>query len=406
MSKEQVVLAYSGGLDTSVILGWLMDEGCDVHAVYVDLGQPCEDREAILEKARKIGARSARIVDAREELCRDFAFPVLQWQAKYEEVYLLGTSIARPLISKVCLQVAREVGASAYAHGATGKGNDQCRFQLAAEALDPGVKIIAPWRIERFRKTFPGRTELIAYCAARNIPVKASVAKPYSSDENCLHISYEAGKLEDPNVCGVDLVEFGMTVSPQKAPDAVEPVTIAFEAGVPVRVGATPLSPLGMVSELNTIAGRNGVGRVDMIENRFVGMKSRGVYEAPGMTTLYAAHRVLEQLTLDRDLMHLRDRLAPEVAEMVYYGFWYSAKMDALLAFIREAQQPVTGEVTLGLYKGNIVVQARSSPNSLYDEAVATMEGGGSYNQTDAEGFLRIAGLPGRVQARARPRAY
>ena len=406
MSKEQVVLAYSGGLDTSVILGWLMDEGCDVHAVYVDLGQPGEDREAILEKARKIGARSARIVDAREELCRDFAFPVLQWQARYEDVYLLGTSIARPLISKACLQVAREVGATAYAHGATGKGNDQCRFQLAAEALEPGIRIIAPWRIERYRQQFPGRSEMIAYCAAKNIPVKASVSKPYSSDENCLHISYEAGRLEDPQVCGVELVEFGMTVAPQKAPDKVEPVTIAFEAGVPVRVGSTRLSPLEIVTELNAIAGRNGVGRVDMIENRFVGMKSRGVYEAPGMTTLYAAHRVLEQLTLDRDLVHLRDRLAPEVAEMVYYGFWYSAKMDALLAFIREAQQPVTGEVTLGLYKGNILVQARTSPNSLYDEAVATMEGGGSYNQTDAEGFLRIAGLPGRVQARARPRSY
>ncbi|MBI3865569.1 MAG: argininosuccinate synthase [Planctomycetia bacterium] len=406
MAKEQVVLAYSGGLDTSVILGWLMDEGYDVHAVYVDLGQPCEDREAILKKARDIGAKSAKIADAREELCRDFAFPVLQWQAKYEGTYLLGTSIARPLISKVCLQAAREVGATAYAHGATGKGNDQCRFQLAAEALDPKVRVIAPWRIERFRKTFPGRTELIAYCDARKIPVKASVSKPYSSDENCLHISYEAGKLEDPAVCGVDIVEFGMTVSPQQAPDKVEAVKIGFEAGIPVRVNGKALSPLGIVTELNTIAGRNGVGQIDMIENRFVGMKSRGVYEAPGMTTLYAAHRTLEQLTLDRDLVHLRDRLSPEVAEMVYYGFWYAAKMDALLAFIRQAQQPVTGEVTLGLYKGNIIVQSRTSPNSLYDEAIATMEGGGSYNQTDAEGFLRIMGLPGRVQSRVTPRAY
>lgn len=406
MAKEQVVLAYSGGLDTSVILGWLMDEGYDVHAVYVDLGQPCEDREAILKKARDIGAKSSKIVDAREELCRDFAFPVLQWDAKYEGIYLLGTSIARPLISKVCLQAAREVGATAYAHGATGKGNDQCRFQLAAEALDPNVRVIAPWRIERFRKTFPGRTEMIAYCDARQIPVKASVSKPYSSDENCLHISYEAGKLEDPAVCGVDVVEFRMTVSPQQAPDKVEAVKIGFEAGIPVRVNGKALSPLGIVTELNTIAGRNGVGQIDMIENRFVGMKSRGVYEAPGMTTLYAAHRTLEQLTLDRDLVHLRDRLSPEVAEMVYYGFWYAAKMDALLAFIRQSQQPVTGEVTLGLYKGNIIVQSRTSPNSLYDEAIATMEGGGSYNQTDAEGFLRIMSLPGRVQSRLTPRAY
>ena len=406
MAKEQVVLAYSGGLDTSVILGWLMDEGYDVHAVYVDLGQPCEDREAILKKAHDIGARSCQIVDAREELCRDFAFPVLQWQAKYEGIYLLGTSIARPLISKVCLAAARDLGATAYAHGATGKGNDQCRFQLAAEALDRHVKVIAPWRIERFRQTFPGRTEMIAYCDSRKIPVKASVARPYSSDENCLHISYEAGLLEDPTVAGVDVVEFGMTVSPQRAPDRVESVSIGFESGRPVRVNGNPLSPLAIVSELNAIGGRNGIGQIDMIENRFVGMKSRGVYEAPGMTILYTAHRVIEQLTLDRDLVHLRDRLAPEVAEMVYYGFWYAAKMDALLAFIRQAQQPVTGEVTLGLYKGNILIEGRSSPNSLYDAAIASMEGGGSYNQTDAEGFLRIMSLPGRVQARVKPRNY
>jgi argininosuccinate synthase len=400
------VLAYSGGLDTSVLLGWLMDEGYDVHAVYVDLGQPCEDREAILEKARKIGAKSARIIDAQEELCRDFAFPVLQWQAKYEGIYLLGTSIARPLISKICLQVAREVGADAYVHGATGKGNDQCRFQLAAEALNPDVRVIAPWRIEKFRQRFPGRTELIAYCATKNIPVKATSKKPYSSDENCLHISYEAGKLEDLQVNGVDLVEFGMTVSPQKAPDKVENVTIGFESGVPVRVNGQTQNPFEIVSWLNDIGGRNGIGRIDMVENRFVGMKSRGVYEAPGMTLLYAAHRVVEQITLDRDLMHLRDRLAPEVAEMVYYGFWYHAKLDALMAFIREAQRPVTGEVSLNLYKGNIIVDGRSSPNSLYDEGIATMEGGGSYNQTDAEGFLRIQGLPGRVQGRLHRREY
>jgi argininosuccinate synthase len=399
-------LAYSGGLDTSVILGWLMDEGYDVHAVYVDLGQPCEDREAILAKARNIGARSARIVDSREELCRDFAFPVLQFQAKYEGIYLMGTSIARPLISKVCLQVAREVGAKVYAHGATGKGNDQCRFQLAAEALDPTIRIIAPWRIERYRKAFPGRTEMIAYCADKKIPVKASVSKPYSSDENCLHISYEAGRLEDPTVYGCELVEFGMTVSPKQAPDVEERVTIGFESGVPVTLNGERRSALEMVTELNRIAGRNGVGRIDMVENRFVGMKSRGVYEAPGMTALYAAHAVIEELTLDRDLLHLRNRLAPEVAEMVYYGFWFVPKMDALLAFNREAQKPVTGEATLGLYKGNISVVSRRSPNSLYDEAIASMEAGGSYNQTDAEGFLRIMGLPSRVQGRARPRTF
>ncbi|HEX4149352.1 MAG TPA: argininosuccinate synthase [Pirellulales bacterium] len=400
------VLAYSGGLDTSVILGWLQDEGYQVHAVYVDLGQPCEDREATLAKARNCGAKSSRIVDVQDELCRDFAFPVLQWQARYEGTYLLGTSIARPLISKACLQVAREVGADAFAHGATGKGNDQCRFQLAAEALDPAVKMIAPWRIERFRQLFPGRKEMIAYCDEKRIPVKASAAKPYSSDENCLHISYEAGKLEDLGVCGVEAVDFGMTVSPQQAPDRAESVTIGFRSGVPVSVNGRKLGPLEIVRELNTLGGRNGVGRIDVVENRFVGMKSRGVYEAPGMTVLYEAHRWLEQITLDRDLVHLRDRLSPEVAEMVYYGFWYTAKFDALLAFIREAQRPVSGEIELKLYRGNIMVAGRRSAGSLYDEAVASMEGGGSYNQTDAEGFLRIQGLPVRVQGRVHPREF
>jgi argininosuccinate synthase len=400
------VLAYSGGLDTSVILGWLQDEGYEVHAVYVDLGQPCEDREAILAKARNCGAKSARVVDAREELCHDFAFPVLQWQAKYEGIYLLGTSIARPLISKVCLHVAREVGADAYAHGATGKGNDQCRFQLAAEALNPAVTVIAPWRMEKFRTRFPGRREMIAYCEQKKIPVKASVANPYSSDENCLHISYEAGGLEDLTANGVELVDFGMTVSPQQAPDKIENVTIGFSSGVPTSVNGRAAGALEVVTQLNTIGGRNGIGRIDVVENRFVGMKSRGVYEAPGMTVLYAAHQLVEQITTDRDLLHLRDRLAPEVAEMVYYGFWYTAKMDALLTFIRSSQKNVTGEVSLNLYKGNIMVDSRRSPNSLYDEGIASMEGGGSYNQTDAEGFLRIQGLPIRVQGRVTPRLY
>ncbi|MEX0586567.1 MAG: argininosuccinate synthase [Pirellulales bacterium] len=400
------ILAYSGGLDTSVILGWLQEEGYDVHAVYVDLGQPCEDREAILAKAKACGAKSARLVDVQDELCRDFAFLCLQWQAKYEGVYLMGTSIARPLIAKTCVQVARELGADAFAHGATGKGNDQCRFQLAAEALEPGISIIAPWRTESFRERFPGRSDMIKFCEQRKIPVKATVNKPYSSDENCLHISYEAGKLEDLSTSGVDTVEFGMTVSPREAPDAVESVTIAFEHGVPVAVDGRRLSPIALVKELNKIGGRNAIGRIDMVENRFVGMKSRGVYEAPGITLLYDAHRLVEQLTLDRDLMHLRDRMAPEVAEMVYYGFWYTAKMDALTAMIRRAQQPVTGSVTLNLYKGNIQVASRTSPNSLYDAGIASMEGGGSYNQTDAEGFLRIQGLPLRVQARVTPREY
>lgn len=404
---ESVVLAYSGGLDTSVLVGWLQDEGYDVHCLYVDLGQPCEDREAILQKALDIGAKSSEIVDVREELCRDFAIPVLQWQAKYENIYLLGTSIARPLISKACLQRAREVNAVAFAHGATGKGNDQCRFQLAAEALDPTVRMIAPWRIEKFRSQFPGRKEMLEYCAEKNIPVKATASKPYSSDENCLHISYEAGDLEDLTVDGETVVDFGMTVSAQEAPDQEESLTIGFESGVPVSVNGNKLSAGQLVEELNTIGGRNGVGRIDIVENRFVGMKSRGVYEAPGMTLLYAAHQAMEQVTLDRDLTHLRDQLSPVVAEMVYYGFWYCAKMDALMAFIQEAQKPVTGEVTMTLYKGNIRISSRTSPNSLYDAEIASMEKGGEdYDQTDAEGFLRIMGVPGRVQGSVRPRSY
>ena len=403
---KSCVLAYSGGLDTSVILGWLMEEGYEVHCVYVDLGQPCEDQVEIMDKATRLGAASARSVDVREELCSDFAFPTLQWQARYEGIYLLGTSIARPLISKACLQVAREVGATGFAHGATGKGNDQCRFQLAAEALCPDVSMIAPWRIEKFRTRFPGRKEMIAFCEEKSIPVKASLEKPYSSDENCLHISYEAGALEDPECYGVDLVEFGMTVSLADAPDEGESVTVAFESGKPVAINGKRASGLALVEQLNQLGGRHGIGRIDMIENRFVGMKSRGVYEAPGMTILYEAHRLIEQLTLDRDLLHLRDRLAVEVAEMVYYGFWYCPKMDALMRFIEEASRPVTGQVRLRLYKGNMVVEERQSPESLYDQSAASMEGGGSYDQQDAEGFLRIQGLPLRVQGRVHPRDY
>lgn len=392
------VLAYSGGLDTSCMLAWLIDRGYEVHAVYVDLGQPGEDRKAMEEKAVRIGAKSVHMIDAREELCRDFAFPCLMWQAKYEGPYLLGTSIARPLISKKILEVAEQVNASVYVHGATGKGNDQCRFQLAAEALRPDIRVYAPWRTAEWRESFPGRSEMLAYCESKGIPVKATVKKPYSSDENVLHISYEAGELERLDVCGVDLVDFTMTCSPQEAPDQSEEVSIAFEAGMPVAVNGERRSSLEIVQELNEIGGRHGIGRIDIIENRFVGMKSRGVYEAPGMTLLYEAASHVEQLTLDRDLTHLRDSLSPVVAEMVYYGYWYAAKLDALMAFIRKSHEVVTGEVKLRLYKGNITVLERSSPNSLYDEGIATMEGGGSYNQDDAEGFIRIQGLPYRVQ--------
>lgn len=396
-----VVLAYSGGLDTSVIVKYLIEEEKHtVHAVYVDVGQPCEDIAEVERKARNCGAASFHNVDKKEELCRDYAFPTLMWDAKYESVYLMGTSIARPVIAKGCLEVAARVGADHFAHGATGKGNDQCRFQLTAEALNPNIKIIAPWRDARYRAKFPGRQEMINYANKHGIPVKATASKPYSSDENCLHISYEAGILEDPEIEGISIPEFSMCVRPEQAPDKAETVTVAFENGVPVGVNGKGYgSAYELVRELNTIGGRHGVGLLDMVENRFVGMKSRGVYEAPGMTILYSAHRNLEQLSMDRELMHLRDRLAPEVAELVYYGFWYCRKMDSLLAFIREAQRNVTGEVALKLYKGNVTPTGRKSPFSLYSEAIATMEKGGSFNQDDSTGFLRIQGLPIRVQA-------
>ncbi len=383
------------------MLAWLIDKGYEVHAVYVDLGQPGEDRAVMKEKAQKIGAKSVRMIDAREELCRDFAFPCLMWQAKYEGPYLLGTSIARPLISKKILEVAREVGAEVYVHGATGKGNDQCRFQLAAEALRPDIRVYAPWRTKEWRDTFPGRSEMIAYCQSKGIPVKATAKQPYSSDENVLHISYEAGELERLDVCGVDLVDFTMSCSPQEAPEQAEEVTIEFTSGVPTAVNGVTASALQIVEQLNHIGGRNGVGRIDIVENRFVGMKSRGVYEAPGMSLLYQAAAHIEQLTLDRDLLHLRDTLAPVVAEMVYYGYWYAAKFEALMAFIRQSHQVVSGTVKLKLYKGNVIVMERSSPNSLYDEGIATMESGGTYNQDDAEGFIRIQGLPYRVQGKS-----
>lgn len=401
---SRIVLAYSGGLDTSVILDWLVRQGHETHAVYVDVGQRCEDKDAILRKAEEIGAASARIMEAGEQLCSDFAFPLLQWDARYEGMYLLGTALSRPLITKLCLRVACDVQADTFAHGATGKGNDQCRFELAAAALHPTLTVFAPWRQASFREQFPGRQEMLRYCREQNIPVTVTAEKPYSSDESCLHVSYEAGQLEDLAVYGIERVQFGMTRKPIHAKDKEEQVSIAFESGMPVAVDGVRMSPCTIVQHLNVIGGHSGIGLTDMVENRFVGMKSRGVYEAPGMTILYAAHRYLEQITLDRDLLHLRDRLSPEVAELVYNGFWYTRKMDACLAFIRKVQEPVTGEVTLSLYKGNVTVMKRSSPHSLYDAGLATMEKGGAYNQDDAEGFLQIQGLPSRVQAGITPR--
>ena len=313
---------------------------------------------------------------------------------------LLGTRSVRDDWT-ITVVPSREIDATVFVHGATGKGNDQCRFQLAAEALRPDVKIMAPWRMESYRNQFPGRTAMLEYCAKKNIPVKASVAKPYSSDENCLHISYEAGQLEDPAVDGIPIIDFGMTVSPQKAPNKETEITIAFESGVPVSVDGKKLAPNKLVARLNDIGGANGVGRIDVVETRFVGMKSRGVYEAPGMTALYAAHLAIEQLTLDRDTVHLRDRLAPEVAEMVYYGFWFSPERLALQALVEESQKNVRGAVRVKLYKGSIIAAGRKSPVSLYNPHIATMEADPTkaYNQDDATGFIRLNGLRLRVNS-------
>ena len=399
--KEKCILLYSGGLDTSVIVHWLAQKGYEVICVTVDVGQQEDIR--FEQKALASGASRFLVKDIRERFVRDGVFQCLRWQAKYEGRYLLGTSIARPFMIEAVVDVAKAEGAACIAHGATGKGNDQCRFELTAYALIPGAKIIAPWRDPEFRALIPGRKEAIAYAAKHGIPVQASAKKPWSTDPNLQHRSHEAGELEDPWRAPRDEM-FQLITPPAKAPDKVETVEVEFERGFPVAVNGKPLKPVELLQCLNEIGGRNGVGLVDMVENRFVGMKSRGVYEAPGATVLYEAHRDLEGLTMDREVMRIRDLLMPKYAELVYYGFWVSPAKEALDAFIEKAQENVTGTVRLDLYKGGVRPTGRRSPVSLYDESIATMEGGGSYNQDDATGFLRIQGLPTRVQARLRAR--
>ncbi len=397
--SNKVVLAYSGGLDTSIITKWLVTKGYEVICVLVDLGQKVEDIEQLLQKARNCGAAKALSVDLREEFVSNHVFKALKWNAKYEGEYLLGTSLARPLISKAQIEVAKKEGAQYVAHGATGKGNDQVRFEMAYYALMPNVKIIAPWKTEEFLKQFPGRKEMIEFAEANKIPIKATLNQPWSSDENLMHISFEAGMLEDPWE-KPRLEMFELTKSPQDAPDKVTEILIDFEKGIPIAVNGEKMSPAILLETLNKIGGENGVGRLDMVENRFVGMKSRGVYETPGATILWVAHKALEGLTMDRDTMHLRDELMPKFAEMVYYGFWFCEKMKALDAFIHETQKNVTGTVRLDLYKGNVTVTGRKSPVSLYDINIASMDDDkGAYNQSDAIGFIRLNALPQRVQA-------
>ncbi|MGQ4809702.1 Argininosuccinate synthase [Candidatus Entotheonellaceae bacterium PAL068K] len=393
-TPQKIVLAYSGGLDTSVNLRWLLETyPCPVVAFVANVGQE-EDLEAIAQKAQQTGAEQICVEDVREEFVRNYVFPALRAHAVYEGTYLLGTSLARPLIAQKQLDVARRVGANAVAHGATGKGNDQVRFELTFQSLAPDVQIIAPWR----EWELGSRDALMAYARQHGIPVPTSLQKPYSIDRNLLHTSYEGGILEDPwQEPPADM--FTMSVSPEQAPDTPTYVEIDFEAGIPTHIDGTTHSPAALLGTLNRIAGAHGIGRVDMVENRFVGMKCRGVYETPGGTVLHVAHRALESLTLDREVMHLRDSLIPKYAQLVYNGFWFAPERLMLQAAIDEAQRDVTGTVRLKLYKGNCIVTGRKSSRSLYRSDYATFEADQVYHQHDAEGFIRLNGL--RLKLRA-----
>lgn len=397
MSKEKVVLAYSGGLDTSVLVRWLVEEGYEVIALCLDLGQEVESLDEIRDKAKKAGASEVIIDNVREEFVSDYVLPSIQMNAKYEGVYLLGTSLARPLIAKKQIECARKYGAIAVAHGATGKGNDQVRFEMGYYCLEPDIKVIAPWKIKKFYEQYPGRAELIAYAEKHGIPVKATKDQPWSSDENLMHISFEAGMLEDPWTKPLPEM-FELSVSPQDAPDEVSEIQIDFENGIPVRLNDEQLSPATMLARLNHLAGKNGIGRVDMVESRFVGMKSRGVYETPGGTILLDAHRAVESITLTRDVIELKDSLMPRFAQLAYNGFWFTPQMDLILPLIRQSQSGVTGTVRIELYKGNVTITGRKSPYSLYDADIASMEKDqGRYNVEDANGFIRLHALPMQI---------
>ena len=386
---SRVVLAYSGGLDTSVILKWLIEErGYEVVCYTADVGQG-EDVEAAITKAYDTGAVEAFAEDLREEFVEDYVWPAIRANAVYENYYLLGTSLARPVIAKGLVRAAERYGAEAISHGATGKGNDQVRFELSAYALNPDIRIVAPWREWSMR----GRADLVEYAEKHDIPIPVTPEKPYSTDANLLHISYEGGVLEDPWVAPPPGI-FEMTVDPESAPDQPQEVVIGFESGTPVAVDGERMSPAELLDRCNRLAGTHGIGRVDLVENRFVGMKNRGVYETPGGTLLHHAHRAVESLTLDREPAHLRDRLMPEYAELVYNGFWFSPERTALQNFMDDIQSPVTGEARLRLYKGNAITVGRRSPtHSLYDEDTVTFEAGGTYDQSDATGFIRLNAL-------------
>jgi len=393
---KKVVLAYSGGLDTSVIVQWLIETyGCEVIAFAADVGQK-EELEGLREKAVKTGASKIYIDDLREEFARDFVFPALRANAIYEGTYLLGTSLARPLIAKRQVEIARAEGADAVCHGATGKGNDQVRFELTYMALEPNIRIISAWKDPNWH--FKSREDMFDYAEKHSIPLPLTREKPYSSDRNLLHISHEGAILEDPWAEPPEDI-FTISVSPEAAPETPTYVEIDFEQGNPVALDGTRLSPATLMEKLNEIAGANGIGRVDMVENRFVGMKSRGVYETPGGTVLWAAHRALESITMDREVMLLRDSLIPKYAQLAYNGFWFAPEMEALQALIDETQKKATGTARIKLYKGNCIVVGRKSPYSLYSEDFATFEKDEVYNQMDATGFIRLNALRLRIAA-------
>ena len=402
--KKKVVLAYSGGLDTSVIVKWIKDRfDAEVVTFAADVGQG-EELDGLAEKAKATGASAHYTVDLQDEFAADFIFPMIRANAIYEGQYYLGTSIARPLIAKTQIEIARKEGANAVAHGATGKGNDQCRFEISYAALAPDMEIISPWRMDEFREKFPGRSEMIAYCKEHGINVQASAKKPYSMDRNMLHISYEAGILEDPwfdPTVESNKDMFKTTVSPEDAPDKPTYIELEFEKGDCVAIDGKKMKPSDILRTLNKIGGENGIGRVDIVENRFVGMKSRGVYETPGGTILEFAHRNMETITMAREVMHLRDQLIPKYAELIYNGFWYAPEREVLQALIDKSQEKVSGVVRLKLYKGNITCVGRKSAFSLYDMNIASMEGVESeYNQDDATGFIKLQSL--RLRQRAR----
>ncbi len=390
---KKIVLAYSGGLDTSVMLRWLKEHySCEVVCYCADVGQGAE-MEGLEAKALQTGASKLYIEDLREEFVREYVWTAVKANAVYEGVYLMGTSLARPVIAKRQIEIAQREGADAVAHGATGKGNDQVRFELTYYALQPNIKVIAPWR----EWDFKGRTDLITYAKLHGIPVTATADKPYSTDANLMHISYEGGILEDPWAAPPENI-FQLTRSPEDAQSEAQYLELSFERGEPVALNGEKLGPVALLESLNSLGGKHGIGRVDLVENRFVGMKSRGLYETPGVTILQAAHRALESITLDREVMHLRDSLGVKFAECVYYGFWFAPEFALMRKLIDETQLNVTGDVRVKLYKGNVIVVGRRSPYSLYDESVATFEADTVYDQRDAEGFIKLNALRLRMR--------